>query len=78
MSGNVGEMVADWYDARYYVTLEDGVVNPRGPEGGDLHVLRGGSWASTSPSRLDARDRRPYSNLRVRTNGFRCARSAIG
>jgi formylglycine-generating enzyme required for sulfatase activity len=43
MSGNVWEWVADWYNDDYYSTLPDGAINPPGPDGGYLHVLRGGS-----------------------------------
>ena len=43
MAGNVWEWVADWYSANYYQnTLSR---NPLGPNSGQSHVLRGGSWA---------------------------------
>jgi formylglycine-generating enzyme required for sulfatase activity len=44
LSGNVWEWVADWYDADYYATLDDGAVNPPGPADGSRRVLRGGAW----------------------------------
>ena len=42
MAGNAAEWVADWYSADYY---EDSpLVDPTGPEAGELRVARGGSW----------------------------------
>ena len=42
MSGNVFEWCADIYSDRYYAESPD--KNPKGPEGGDERILRGGSW----------------------------------
>jgi uncharacterized protein (TIGR02996 family) len=42
MHGNVWEWVADWFDPGYYARGVD--IDPRGPSGGDKHILRGGSW----------------------------------
>ena len=46
MSGNVLEWCLDWYSGNYYEEChKQGVVaNPQGPERGNFHVLRGGSW----------------------------------
>ncbi len=75
LSGNVWEWVNDWYDADYYETLPDGVVNPQGPDSGQYRVVRGGSWLV---SRADARAScrvRDYPLIRYSVVGFRCALS---
>jgi formylglycine-generating enzyme required for sulfatase activity len=42
MAGNVEEWVSDWYGENYYAISPRS--NPTGPESGDYHLLRGGSW----------------------------------
>ncbi|MGD9497809.1 MAG: formylglycine-generating enzyme family protein [Armatimonadota bacterium] len=42
MTGNVLEWTADWYAEDYYARSPE--RNPKGPESGRSHVLRGGSW----------------------------------
>jgi formylglycine-generating enzyme required for sulfatase activity len=71
MAGNVWEWVADYYSSTYY--QDSPSSNPLGPESGQEHVLRGGSWYDPSfliraTSRLKAPD--PVGN----NFGFRCAR----
>lgn len=44
MSGNVGEWCRDWYGKDYYANSPR--MNPKGPEGGEYRVLRGGSWTN--------------------------------
>jgi len=71
MAGNVWEWVADYYSSTYY--QDSPSSNPLGPESGQGHVLRGGSWYDPAfliraSSRLKEPD--PVGN----NIGFRCAR----
>ncbi len=43
MAGNVFEWCHDWYAQDYY-RKADAKDNPRGPQSGRVHVIRGGSW----------------------------------
>jgi formylglycine-generating enzyme len=47
MAGNVAEFCSDWYSPELYKDYSGKVVeNPRGPENGEEHVVRGGSYKS--------------------------------
>lgn len=47
MSGNVWEICEDWYGRKYYRESEFFIVsNPKGPDIGPNHVVRGGCWWS--------------------------------
>lgn len=60
MLGNVREFCLDWYSPDAYAqdeAAEGEVVNPRGPETGEEHVIRGGSFGSDAADlRSAARD----------------------
>ena len=46
MLGNVMEYCSDYYAEDAYGRLQDGAVDPTGPESGSEYVVRGGSYAS--------------------------------
>ena len=46
MLGNVMEYCSDWYAENAYASLEDGELNPMGPNSGSEHVVRGGLYTS--------------------------------
>lgn len=83
MVGNVGEWVADYFDANYYQVSPE--KNPSGPSTGDGRVTRGQSYASDF-SNADVKFDMPdfYLNPKFRlafspeakaqTLGFRCAK----
>ncbi len=71
MTGNVWEMVWDWY-----WSFETGeVFDPKGPETGDAKVLKGGSWAYED-HRMESGKRYSINPAgRQRDVGFRVART---
>lgn len=69
MSGNVWEVVADWFAPKYYA--ESPRDNPRGPASGTAHVKRGGC-ATGSPVNQRLTMREPFEISG--TSGFRLAR----
>jgi len=49
MAGNVAEFCSDWYKEDAYAQYPQGIVrDPKGPEEGTEHVVRGGSFLSTA------------------------------
>ena len=47
MMGNVSEFCSDWYSPEIYSQISDRkLTNPKGPETGTEHVIRGGSFKS--------------------------------
>lgn len=75
MAGNVEEWVADWYGESYYAISPDS--NPTGPETGDYHILRGGSWRS-GKYQITSSARDAYLPMFSENYypGFRCAKDA--
>lgn len=74
LAGNIAEWVFDWYDKNYYSASP--YKNPRGPDKGKYHVIRGGAWNSLpdylrSSSRYGFDDAKDFYGI-----GCRCAKSA--
>lgn len=45
MLGNVMEYCSDWYTPDAYSAIADGALDPKGPESGTEHVVRGGNYS---------------------------------
>lgn len=73
LGGNVSEWVNDWYSANSDLAGSSNLVDWLGPEEGEFHVIRGGSWArGHAPQlRLAYRD---FGAKGVHDVGFRVAR----
>ena len=73
MHGNVWEWTSDWYGSY----PEHQVVNPTGPEKGELKVMRGGSWTFTADHLRSARRSTHAPDLWGYSIGFRVVREAV-
>jgi len=71
MAGNVLEWVADWYAVDYYSYSPQ--INPKGPESGTRHIIRGGSWWGTRDGLRPAARASKSQNFSSDKVGFRCA-----
>jgi serine/threonine-protein kinase len=76
MLGNVWEWVNDWYGENYYPASPE--RDPRGPDSGQLRVLRGGSWF-VNPGIVRVSNRGWFNPAnRDSTLGFRCGGEVAG
>ena len=76
MAGNVWEWVADRYNDSYYQVSP--LSNPTGPDEGQYHVLRGGSWYDLGYLlRTSVRGREDPEVIPDNGFGFRCARPVV-
>jgi eukaryotic-like serine/threonine-protein kinase len=74
MAGNVWEWVSDFYDPDYYSYAPE--FNPAGPDEGEGHPIRGGSWATEAKDLYFVSTtfrlwNKPFISSNVL--GFRCA-----
>ncbi len=76
MNGNVWEWVNDWYDEAYYANSPED--NPKGPQNGELKLMRGGSW-NNPPDASSVYYRNCHTpDSRKGTYGFRIAGDSLG
>lgn len=73
MTGNIYEWCWDFYDANYYQVSPE--QDPTGPDTGNLHSIRGGSWNSTDLGARLSNRLNFLPGARRTTFGFRLARS---
>jgi formylglycine-generating enzyme required for sulfatase activity len=76
MLGNSWEWVNDWYDGKYYLSSPES--DPPGPENGQMHGLRGGSWLNGAKLVRVSDRGRSTPELRFNYFGLRCVLVADG
>jgi formylglycine-generating enzyme required for sulfatase activity len=74
MSGNVEEWCADFYAKDY--GSRNSVDNPKGPAGGNAHVVRGGSWNSSTAEIAVTRRAGYLPDTKSNSLGFRVVADA--
>ncbi|MES2703824.1 MAG: SUMF1/EgtB/PvdO family nonheme iron enzyme [Bacteroidota bacterium] len=75
MAGNVAEWCEDWYGEDYYKGVID-AMNPKGPAGGKLRVVRGGSYFDEADECRSVHRSRYDPKKRQWNLGFRLAMDA--
>ncbi|MCC7262143.1 MAG: SUMF1/EgtB/PvdO family nonheme iron enzyme [Candidatus Latescibacteria bacterium] len=73
MSGNVYEWCEDYYDENYYKNSPNN--NPKGPEGGQERVVRGGSYQENRPAVRTTHRDGTGEHITREIQGFRLAMS---
>jgi formylglycine-generating enzyme required for sulfatase activity len=76
MGGNAWEWVNDWHSFTYYQNGTDRDQDPKGPEGGEDRVLRGGSFNNGMHDVRCANRHKGGQMGYAPDHGFRCAKSA--
>ncbi len=71
MCGNVWQCCSDWYDEKYYSSSPPS--NPKGPDNGTKHVVRGGSWSNFARVCRPAARYGTVPEKRFTNDGFRLA-----
>jgi len=72
MAGNVWEWIAGWDSADYYQNSP--ATDPKGPDAGVSHVLRGGSWADLGSSSRSSNRYNVEALMYGKSVGLRCAK----
>ncbi len=69
MSGNVLELVSDWYDSEYYSKSPS--TDPQGPDSGLYRAFRGGCWVRRAGGCRSSHRHAYYPSTAIHYLGFR-------